>query len=215
MGDPILGFFTPFVSKKGYSQIQEVVSKSKNKGFTDASWEAMMKEVGWKSGEAWCAYFVKLVYMQFFSFDRQWLSKNITGSARGNFDNVIRLNRTGDKRYVAIATNTPQVGDIAVWGKLGEGHTAIVTQVNSATSIKTIEGNTNEKGSREGDRVLELNRTVAVGKAGRGSSKPFVGYIRRNFTEEELKNLKFDENLQTLVMGGTYNPLSPFGSKSK
>lgn len=215
MGDPILGYFTPFVSKKGYNQIQEVVSKSSNKGFTDASWEAMMKQVGWVSGQAWCAYFVKLVYMQFFSFDRQWLSKNITGSAAGNMERVIALNKMGDKRYIAVLTDTPQVGDIGVQGVKGDGHTFIVTQVNSPTSVRTIEGNTNARGSREGDRVLELNRNVSVGKILKGSSRRFVGYIRRNFTEEELKNLSFDENQQTLVMGGTYNPLSPFGVKSK
>jgi hypothetical protein len=89
----------------------------KNVGFLDASFQAMMKSVGWQGGQAWCAYYVKLIYMQLFSFDREWLSKNITGSAMGNLNSVINLNSKGDKRYIAIKNNDePVVGDVFCLG---------------------------------------------------------------------------------------------------
>jgi hypothetical protein len=218
--DPIVGstfignIFSFFLDKKGYEGIQEVVSKVKNKGFTDGAWQAMMKSVGWKegdekrgiSGQAWCAYYVKLFMIQFYSFDREWIEKNITGSAVGNFNTVQALNKKGDKRYITVTTNTPQIADIFCQGVVGKGHTGIVTEiVNQADSpnkipstIISIEGNTNLSGSREGDRVLRLKRQMAVGYASKGSSKKLIGYIRRNFTQEELDKLYFDEEELTL-----------------
>lgn len=205
-GNIITNIFSFFLEKKGYEGIKEVVSKVKNKGFTDGAWQAMMRSVGWSTSQAWCAYFVKLFMIQFYSFDREWIEKNITGSAVGNFNTVNALNKRGDRRYITVTTNTPQIADIFCQGIVGKGHTGVVTEiVNEAdTSNKTpstiisIEGNTNLSGSREGDRVLRLKRQMAVGFASKGSSKKLVGYIRRNFTKEELEKLYFDEEELTL-----------------
>lgn len=195
--NPILAFLNPLISKKGFDEIKEVVSRAENRGFTNAAFESMMKKVGWTTGQAWCAFYVKLVYMQFFSFDREWLSINFTGSAAGNFIRVQQLNQKGDKRYIAINRDEPEVGDIACWGRVGRGHTGIVTEVINKNRVKTIEGNTTLSGAREGDGVRTLTRTVKVGTLS-GDGLIFLGYIRRNFTEEEMKRLYFDENEQTL-----------------
>ena len=198
--------FSYFLEKKGYEGIKEVVSKVKNKGFTEGAWQSMMKGVGWQSGQAWCAYFVKLFMIQFYSFDREWIEKNITGSAVGNFNTVQALNKKGDKRYITVTTNSPQISDIFCQGVVGKGHTGIVTEIVNQedssnkipSTIISIEGNTNLSGSREGDRVLRLKRQMAVGFASKGSSKKLIGYIRRNFTQEELDKLYFDEEELTL-----------------
>ena len=42
----------------------------------------------------------------------------------------------------------------------GKGHTGLVTQV-LAGEVGTIEGNTNSRGSREGDGVYDKTRTIA------------------------------------------------------
>jgi hypothetical protein len=196
----------------------------KNVGFLDASFQAMMKSVGWQGGQAWCAYYVKLIYMQLFSFDREWLSKNITGSAMGNLNSVINLNSKGDKRYIAIKNNDePVVGDVFCLGVVGDGHTGIVTEIlgksGNGWKVKTIEGNTGASGTREGDKTASLTRTLELGVVSKGSSKAFKGYWRRNFTKDELANIVYDEAQGTYVMKTKTvfsdeqwktNPLNPF-----
>jgi surface antigen len=198
--NPILGFINQLVNIKGLDEIKElkgVAKRAQNKGFTDAAFQAMMREVGWSSGQAWCAYYVKLIYMQFFSFDRQWLDRNFTGSAVGNFNQVANLNRAKDFRYIIVTTNTPQVSDIVVWGQVGRGHTGIVTEVINNNKVVSLEGNTTLAGVREGDGSRKLTRNVTVGLNNREGQR-FLGYIRRNFTKQELEKLYFDENEQTL-----------------
>ena len=191
--NPLLTTFNPFLSNKSFrGQMERVVKGGQNVGFVDASFQAMMKGVGWKGGEAWCMYYCKLVYMQFFSFDREFLAKHFNGSTIGTLQNVINLNAKGDKRYLFIAENTPQVADIICL----QGHVALVQEVISPTVVRTIEGNTNLKGVREGEGVSENKRTLIVGKPSFGQM--FKGYIRRNFTEDELKKLYFDETEKTL-----------------
>jgi len=191
--NPLITVFNPFLSNKGFrGQMEKLVKGGKNVGFVDASFQTMMKAVGWKGGEAWCMYFCKLVYMQFFSFDREFLAKNFNGSTSGTLQNVINLNAKGDKRYVFLNTNTPQIGDIICL----QGHVGLVQEVISSTIVKTIEGNTNLKGVREGEGVTENKRTLIVGKPSFGQM--FKGYIRRNFSQDELNRLYFDETEKTL-----------------
>jgi hypothetical protein len=139
--------------------------------------------------------------MQFFSFDREFLAKYFNGSTSdqivyknvgGTVYNIKNLNAKGDKRYIFIAENKPQIGDIICL----QGHVALVQEVISPTEVKTIEGNTNLKGVREGEGVSENKRTLIVGKP--SSGQMFKGYIRRNFTEDELNKLYFDETEKTL-----------------
>jgi hypothetical protein len=191
--NPLLTVFNPFLSSKSFrGQMEKVVRGAENVGFVDKSFQAMMKSVGWKGGEAWCMYYCKLVYMQFFSFDREFLAKNFNGSTSGTLQNVINLNARGDRRYVFIKANTPQIGDIICL----QGHVALVQEVISPTIVKTIEGNTNVRGSREGEGVSENKRTLVVGK--KSFDQLFKGYIRRNFTQTELDKLYFDETEKTL-----------------
>jgi hypothetical protein len=191
--NPLLTVFNPFLTSKNFrGQMERVVRGSMNVGFVDKSFQAMMKKVGWRGGEAWCMYYVKLVYMQFFSFDREFLAKNFNGSTSGTLQNIINLNAKGDKRYIFIKANTPQIGDIISL----QGHVALVQEVISPTVVKTIEGNTSVRGVREGDGVSENRRTLVVGK--RSFNQLFRGYIRRNFTQDELNRLFFDETEKTL-----------------
>ena len=193
--NPLLNVFNPFLTTKGFKgQMEKIVKGAENVGFVDSSFQAMMKSVGWRGGEAWCMYFCKLVYMQFYSFDREFLAKNFNGSTSGTLQNVINLNARGDRRYVFLNSNTPQIADIICL----QGHVDLVKEIITPTLVKTIEGNTNLKGDREGQGVEELKRTLIVGKASKGSSKVFKGYIRRNFTQAELDKLYFDETEKTL-----------------
>jgi hypothetical protein len=197
--------FTDFLTKR--KLVNQFEKRGDNKGFADASFEQMMRAVKWKSGEAWCAYYVKLIYMSMFSFDREYLSKHLGGGSNSNLVNIERLNDKGDMRYLASRKNDPQVGDIFCQGvqnfgkgQSGFGHTGIVVEilgkVGDGYKVRTVEGNTNAGGSREGDKSMFLTRTLEVGKK---ADKWMLGYIRRNFTQQEIDRLAYDEKNQTFI----------------
>ena len=196
----VFGKLLGFLDAKGFaSQLEKKVKGRGNVGFVDSAFEAMMKSVGWQSSQAWCAFYVKLVLMQLFSFDKEWLSKNIGGSALQNLINVQNLNKKGDKKYLAFTKGKLQVGDIFCAKRTKGGHTGIIVQIldEKTNYCETIEGNTDSTQTGEGDKVKKLKRYLTVGKA--SGSMTIVGFFRRNFTEEELKNIKYDENKQTYV----------------
>jgi hypothetical protein len=196
--------FGTFLNEKNLSnQMEKAVRGKQNAGFVNGAFEAMMKSVGWTGGQAWCAYYVKIVLMQMYSFDRDWIVKNFSAKAASNFKTVKALNNRGDMRYVAISTGAPQIGDVFVQENTdgsGKGHTGMVLSIVNGNVCKTIEGNTNLGGSREGEGVYSLTRDLTIGSVSKGSQpKRLVGYIRRNFTTEELNKLNYDENNQTFV----------------
>jgi hypothetical protein len=180
---------TKFLDRKGLSNQFEKVGK--NVGFKDAAFESMMKSVGWRGGQAWCSYYVKLIYMQLFSFDRDYISKYFSGGAVQNLLTFESLNRGGDLKYVASRKNDPQIGDIFVL----QGHTGIVVEVygveGGGYKVLTVEGNTNFKGSREGESTENIKRTLTIGKPTFGQN--MLGYVRRNFTKAQIDALYYDE----------------------
>ena len=73
----------------------------------------------------------------------------------------------------------PQPGDVFFMLRTnGTGHTGIVESVNADGTITTIEGNTNGRGSRLGDRVARRVRTIGSnnGNINGGFMRP-IGHI--------------------------------------
>ncbi len=208
----VIAKFPTFFGSTGLTGQSEksIRGKFNNYGFVDATFEAMMRSVGWIDGQSWCAYFMKVSLMQLYSFDREWVAKKLTGSAYGNLVAVEGYNAKGDKRYLGIRSGIPEVADVVcMLNPSGEGgHTFMVTEVlggdeANGWKVKTIEGNTNNGGSREGDKVLERSRTIKVGV--RSGGQIVKGYIRRNFTQTELNQLRFDDAKQTFYFAGGSN----------
>jgi hypothetical protein len=203
---------TTFVSGKGFLSEREKTiynkkgKKIQNAGFVNSAFESMMRSVGWQGGQAWCAYFIKIFYMQLFSFDRDWIAKNISAGCVRTWNHINKINKSGDTRYIAITSNTPQVGDIFIQQSIkkpSDGHIGMINEVigidaDGVATVKTVEGNTSLKGAREGEGVFSLTRKLKVGSA-LGESKRLLGYVRRNFTESELNNMVFDESQLTYV----------------
>lgn len=129
-----------------------------NMGFQSLEFENMMKEVGWNEGDQWCVYFAKLTWYQ---KAPDWLKpkikKAISGSSQTTWDTV-----TKDPAFVT--SKIPKVGDMVIWQSFKDGvgqwsgHAGIVTKVGF-NGFTTIEGNTNDAGSREGYTVAVKDRT--------------------------------------------------------
>jgi hypothetical protein len=197
----------PFITSKGYegqSEVKAIMRQGKkineNTKFVDSIFQAMLKTTGWTTGAAWCAYFVKLFLMQFYSFDRDWINKTLSGGAISNLDVISNLNKKGKFTWTADRSNNPQIGDVIVWRTSPtKGHTGIVTNVD-ATTVTTIEGNTTARSTdREGD-LVKIKKypkdSLKIGQTYRTFT--LLGYFRRVFTPEEISKLYYDEAEQTL-----------------
>jgi hypothetical protein len=111
--------------------------------------EKYLKSVGLGVGYSWCMAFV------------YWCTKEAADAAK-----VINpLVRTGGvmrqwNENTKLRAATPRAGDIFImdFGK-GLGHTGFVERVEG-TTLYTIEGNTNDDGSREGYEVCRRTRQL-------------------------------------------------------
>lgn len=122
--------------------------------------ESYLKSVGLGKGYAWCMAFV---YWSVKEAAKQLQTNSPLIKTAG----VLRQwNEITPKMKV---TNSPKSGDIFImdYGK-GQGHTGFVVEVRADGTLKTIEGNTNDEGSREGYEVAYRIRKQSAIK----------GYIR-------------------------------------
>jgi hypothetical protein len=122
--------------------------------------EEYLKAVGLKKGEPWCAAFVCWV------FERARINNPNSGWAASLFPNgkviwtrnrVLKIGGNGFKK-----NQLPQTGDVyGIWftEKKRIAHAGFVDSWTGSWLI-TVEGNTNEAGSREGDGVYRKRRLV-------------------------------------------------------
>ncbi len=120
-------------------------------GKNDGPWvEAIQRTTGNKKGDPWCASFVNWV------LDIAYRDMNPL-PATASCDVLLEFARKNQ-----LLTSTPQPGDVflVMRTKNDAIHTGIVTEVKTDT-VKTIEGNTNREGAREGNGVWARERARA------------------------------------------------------
>lgn len=123
-----------------------------------AAVESYLRSVSLGKGYAWCAAFVYWCYSQ---AAKALVVGNPLTQTAGVLDHWRRT--TGTK------VTSPQPGDIFIMDYGGGlGHTGIVKEVKG-DKIITVEGNTNDANSREGDGVYERIRKIS-------SCKGFIRY---------------------------------------
>lgn len=124
--------------------------------------EQYLHAVGLRKGDPWCAAFVCWV------FDKSRIANPHTGWTPHLFpkEKVIwqrkTLVQTGGKLRKLNTPVLPQRGDVfGIWfpGKARIAHAGFVDRWEG-TWVITVEGNTNEAGSREGDGVWRKRRLV-------------------------------------------------------
>lgn len=131
-----------------------------NQGFKDQVFDKEMRAIGFKNGYAWCVLFCELCWKKGYrDFDKSYLpllDEEITAGAVRTWRHFKAMGWTSQR---------PVVGAMVIWQtyKDGEpkttGHAAIVKEY-TGDYITTIEGNTNDKGGREGYIVAEKNRKM-------------------------------------------------------
>lgn len=135
--------------------VQEV-PKNSNAG---PAVESYLKSVGLGKGYAWCMAFV------------YWAAQRAADELKiqNPLIKTAGVLRQWNEIQAAYKFKSPKPGDIFImdYGK-GQGHTGFVVDVYSNGTLKTIEGNTNDDGSREGYEVAYRTRKTSQIK----------GYIR-------------------------------------
>lgn len=130
--------------------------KPGNSGFQDAAFQKRMEEVGFLPGESWCVYTVEDIWKNGFGQDHPLypeletlFSASATKTA-GLFQKS-ELFQTGQ-----IA----QPGALALWrhGKGWQGHAGVVVEDLGGGKFRSVEGNTNQAGGREGVEVAIKDR---------------------------------------------------------
>ncbi|PHS05098.1 MAG: hypothetical protein COA88_12820 [Kordia sp.] len=136
-----------------------------NQGFYDQQIDQEMRSLGFQDGYAWCALAAELAwtraYNQFDSTMIKEIEKYFTAGAQRTYRKF--------KKSPFEVNQTPEPGDVVVWKKLsggrnkGYGHVGIVTsELDDEGYFTTIEGNTNARGSREGDGWLPKRRKLKL-----------------------------------------------------
>ncbi len=109
---------------------------------------------------AWC------MALMYWAFDEAAKSMGVVNPMYRTGGVILQWN----KSYFKYGKLSPKPGDLFImdYGK-GKGHTGIVEKVEGIW-IYTIEGNSNDEGSREGFEVCRLRRSI--------DSKLIKGYLR-------------------------------------
>lgn len=144
---------------KGYSDIVEIGA---NAGFTDKEFEKMMREVGWRDGEAWCMYLAKGIYIEAFPKYADEIKRILNGSTQASFANA----KNNPDIFEVITDGVAEVGDIVIWQSTtnaANGHAGIVVKKTGTYTGKTVEGNTSLEGAREGQGSEIHDRKLKVG----------------------------------------------------
>lgn len=132
--------------------------KPGNTGFEDPELEKAMKAVGWSPGWAWCASIQEKWIWEAFPNLKNQVNGYFVPSATATFRNL--------KNAGYPVSMEPKEGALVFWQRMKDGvpqwqgHAGVVSRVVSSKEFYSIEGNTNEQGSREGTHVLEKFRTV-------------------------------------------------------
>lgn len=125
----------------------------------DSDFGKKLHAVGQKDGDPWCALFCELVFKEAYPERFAELDKLFSASAVQTYKNFTR-----GGGY--MENNLPKEANLVIWqmykdGKpQWQGHAGIVYQLKSTWEFTSIEGNTNEAGSREGVTVAIKDRKV-------------------------------------------------------
>ena len=120
-----------------------------DQGFDDPKFQQEMESVGWKKGQAWCAYFVKLIWLRTHPLYRKELKYLISPSTYTLLSNF----QNDDSGHYEVS-DEPTKGAIVVFN----GHVGIVWKVKGDV-FYTIEGNYSNEVSEVEHNFSEINGT--------------------------------------------------------
>lgn len=146
--------------------------KPNNGGFYNERLQALMTTAGHKPGEAWCCYFMEACFCEALKEREAELRKIFSASCVTTFNNFQAAGYT--------ITKVPFVGALGILRKYKDGeptwqgHAILVLEVIDQLHYRSIEGNTNASGSREGTLVGVQPRSTKF----RSNGLNLMGFIK-------------------------------------
>lgn len=135
-----------------------------NSGFFDEVFDKKMHDVGFVDKEAWCALFAELVWKEAYAeYNRLMVPMLDVIFSKSAVQTLSNFKRSVE--FKLQVTKIPRPGALVVWQKYindapqWQGHIGIFIEFIGGKMI-TIEGNTNDIGSREGDGVYKKKRDL-------------------------------------------------------
>lgn len=141
---------------------------SGNNGFQNKEFDSLMRKYGFKNGDAWCLHFVRMIYRE-----SGYHTRNISPSA---VSSMKLATKSGNWHA------EPVLGAVAIFrtfknGKAQRtGHGAIVSEITNE-GYQTIDGNTTDKGGREGIMVAIRNRHLNKDSWAKNDGLRLMGFI--------------------------------------
>ena len=150
-----------------------------NESFDSENFEKLLSKYGWNTGEAWCMYFAKAVYME--TAPKRNLidiGKTLAGNTNDSWNRIVK-----DDNDIWKVSEFAKIGDLVFWqmysngvpkavmGNYVGGHVGIVSKVGF-NDFKSIEGNT---GGVTGIMVDENEHTFDYSKE---SGYRLLGFAR-------------------------------------
>jgi hypothetical protein len=143
---------------------------SGNKGFVNKDFNAKMEGVGFYVGAPWCGFFTQLVWKE-----AGQDIKLLSSSSKSVIDKAAKGGNWHAK---------PVAGAVVVWAmfkngrRQWQGHLGVVTEVSeNGVDYSTIEGNTTDKGGREGIMVAVRNRQLTPDKWKTENGLRLMGFV--------------------------------------
>lgn len=138
-----------------------------NQGFQDPTFDRYMRMVGFENGWAWCALFAELCWLKEPYEKKAFLMPVITDCFAANAVKTYENFQNDTSGYFQVSKE-PNIGSVVIWekrkngepdktGAWTKGHAGIVSNIGY-DGFKSIEGNTNSEGGREGIEVAEKER---------------------------------------------------------
>lgn len=135
-----------------------------NMGFEDPRFEHLLRICKWDVGQAWCAYAAELWWTKpTYSGKSKYWKKMVdlfSAGAVATYNNF-----KNDDSGLFSVDRDPVPGAVAIWQSYRNGkphwtgHAGLVEEVGT-NEIRTIEGNTNGSGGREGIEVARKTRSL-------------------------------------------------------
>lgn len=141
-----------------------------NKGFINKDFESKMKGVGFYTGAPWCGFFAELVWKE--------AGQSLALLSSSSKTIIDKASKSGNWH------TTPVEGAVIVFAHFSngrrswQGHIGVVTYVNAnGIDYSTVEGNTTDKGGREGIVVAIRNRHLTADKWSINNGLRLMGFV--------------------------------------
>ncbi len=138
-----------------------------NQGFYDKVFEAKARRAGFVNGYAWCMITVEVILIEAIENIERRLAVDLSLLKKETQSEITpstiqTWNNFRESTYWE-RTDTPEPGCIVIFvntANRATGHAGIVEKVLSNGFFKSIEGNSNTTGSREGNEIVPKNRLI-------------------------------------------------------